>query len=625
MSAALKSAIASSQVEPPEWESPHWLEAVSQNPGLAPFFDNLESFVELPEGVEKLREMILDLAVRGNLSEQDNDDEPAHVLLERIAVERKRLEKAKELRKQKYPPTPIGDEVPHALPNGWAWTRLSIVGEIGPRNNVEDDLEVSFLPMKTIADGFTSSIEPEVRPWGEVKKGFTHVGDGDIALAKITPCFQNRKSAVIRGLLNGVGAGTTELHVVRPIGNGIVPEYALLHLKCLTFLNVGVSKMTGSAGQKRVPKDYFADTPFPLPPLAEQRRIVSKVESLMSLCDTLESQRRSRESVRERASRSVLASLTSASTPLPAGTSRATSTAISTGETLQSSWQRLSDHFEVLLDQPSGPAHLRQSILQLAVQGKLVPQDPNDEPASEMLGGLLAKRAELLEAGEIRKRKALTDEQRGEPMFVAPIGWCWNHFENLADLASGVTKGRKLEGRETASFPYLRVANVQRWLVDTSVMKEITIPVDELEKYRLFKGDLLMTEGGDWDKLGRTSIWNGEIENCLHQNHVFRARLFHEGIEREWIMMFMNSLVGREYFASKSKQTTNLASINMTQLRSCPVPVPPKAEQKRIVSKVSVLLSQLDELSARLRCRQSTTDALLTALIHQILAGTDEP
>ena len=100
--------------------------------------------------------------------------------------------------------------------------------------------------MKTIADGFTSSIKPETRTWAEIKKGFTHVADGDIALAKITPCFQNRKSAVIRGLLNAVGAGTTELHVVRPIADGIIPDYALLHLKCLTFLDVGVSKMTGS-------------------------------------------------------------------------------------------------------------------------------------------------------------------------------------------------------------------------------------------------------------------------------------------------------------------------------------------------------------------------------------------
>ena len=128
-----------------------------------------------------------------------------------------------------------------------------------------------------------------------------------------------------------------------------------------------------------------------------------------------------------------------------------------------------------------------------------------------------------------------------------------------------------------------------------------------------------MIEGGDWDKLGRTAIWNGEIDNCLHQNHVFRARVFHDGIDREWIMMFMNSVVGREYFAGASKQTTNLASINMTQLRSCPVPVPPKAEQKRIVSKVSVLLSQLEELSARMRVSQSIAKALLTLGIHQIV------
>ena len=282
----------------------------------------------------KLRELILDLAVRGKLVEQDENDEPGSELLERVEVERTRLMKEGKLRKRKTPPSPSADEIPHDLPNGWVWTRLSIIGEIGPRNNIDDATEVSFLPMATISDGYAGTIELEARTWGEIKKGFTPVADGDIAIAKITPCFQNRKSAVMRGLKNGVGAGTTELHVLSPIGGEIVPEYALLQLKSLTYLEVGVSKMTGSAGQKRVPKDYFADTAFPLPPLPEQRRIVSKVDGLMSLCDELESRGSERVRLRDRASRSCLG-------PLVSSRSR---------RDMASAWQRLSDHFEVLYD-----------------------------------------------------------------------------------------------------------------------------------------------------------------------------------------------------------------------------------------------------------------------------------
>ena len=608
-------------VESPPWESPQWQEAVRENPSLVPFFDNLESFVELPEGVEKLRTLVLDLAVSGRLILREKSEIDVESVVSKIVKARQQLITEKKVRKSKAVDELDHTEIPFVAPSGWAWTRFAdlrldaYTGLDRGKAHQSPELAFSYFKMNNMtANGqcdfaaltAIDATEDEVHKYSLQEGDFLFNTRNSAELVGKTCVFRHAPTPAM--LFNN--------NILRIVfGDGVDSDFANLWF-CSSFgrglLDTRKSSTTNVAA---IYQGKLMTLPFPLPPLAEQRRIVSKVEGLMSLCDTLESHRRARECVRERASRSVLASLTSA--PAKAESNGAK---VAKGETLQSSWQRLSDHFEVLLDQPSGPEHLRQSILQLAVQGKLVPQDPRDEPAGELLEGLLAKREELLEAGAIRKRKTLTEEQRGEPMFDAPDGWCWNYFENLADLTSGVTKGRKLGGRKTEAYPYLRVANVQRWFVDTTVVKEIEIPVDELEKYRLEKGDLVMIEGGDWDKLGRTAIWNGEIENCLHQNHVFRARIFHGGIDREWIMMFMNSIVGREYFAGASKQTTNLASINMTQLRSCPVPVPPKAEQKRIVSKVSVLLSQLDELSARLRSRQSTTDALLTALIHQILA-----
>lgn len=125
------------------------------------------------------------------------------------------------------------------------------------------------------------------RKWSEIKKGFTHFQDDDVVLAKITPCFENGKSCVIRGLPNQIGAGTTELHVFRNKYAKTFPEYVLSFLKSPLFFSVGIPKMTGTAGQKRVPTEYFSSTPFPLPPLAEQHRIVSKIDQLMALCNTL--------------------------------------------------------------------------------------------------------------------------------------------------------------------------------------------------------------------------------------------------------------------------------------------------------------------------------------------------
>jgi type I restriction enzyme, S subunit len=132
--------------------------------------------------------------------------------------------------------------------------------------------------------------EAEIRKWGEIKKGFTHFATGDIGMAKITPCFENGKAALFENLVNGIGAGTTDLHVARPWSDDVNRRYLLLTLKTASYLREGEARMTGTAGQKRVTRTYFESTPLPLPPLAEQQRIVVKVDELMALCDALEAQ-----------------------------------------------------------------------------------------------------------------------------------------------------------------------------------------------------------------------------------------------------------------------------------------------------------------------------------------------
>jgi type I restriction enzyme, S subunit len=173
----------------------------------------------------------------------------------------------------------------------------------------------------------------------------------------------------------------------------------------------------------------------------------------------------------------------------------------------------------------------------------------------------------------------------------------------------------------TGCYPYLRVANVQAGFLDLQKMETVEALFDELKKYRLQNGDLLLTEGGDWDKLGRSAIWEGAIENCIHQNHAFRARVFHDGIRPEWIRLYTNSPVGREYFQSASKQTTNLASINMTQLRGCPIPLPPTKHQGQVLEKVDQLMTLCDALEAQLARRETSATELLEAMVAAILEG----
>lgn len=234
---------------------------------------------------EYLPKSILRAAVQGKLVPQNTHDEPASELLKRIQAEKARLAKEGKIKKERPLPPITEDEMPYDLPNGWEWCKLGEVCSINPRNQLPDDREVSFIPMTLISSEYFGGHQQETRRWEQVKAGFTHFAENDVVLAKIAPCFQNSKSCIVRGLQNGFGAGTTELHVLRSIG--ISPDYLLSFLKNPFFLSDGEKNMTGTAGQQRVPTDYLRNTLFPLPPLAEQQRIVAKVDELMTLCEQL--------------------------------------------------------------------------------------------------------------------------------------------------------------------------------------------------------------------------------------------------------------------------------------------------------------------------------------------------
>lgn len=250
-------------------------------------FNSLYSVID---NVTELKKAILQLAVMGKLVPQDPNDQPASELLKEIEAEKKKLIKEEKIKNQKTLSPLNESEIPYKIPKGWEWCQLHELGEINPKNSIDDDASAAFVPMPLIFAEYGKSHDFEERKWSDIKKGFTHFAEEDVVLAKITPCFENRKSCVMKNLPNGVGAGTTELHVYRNTYNKIYPEYVLVYLKSPRFIMEGIPKMTGSAGQKRVPKEYFSNSPFPLPPLNEQKRIVEKVNQLMELCNSLEQQ-----------------------------------------------------------------------------------------------------------------------------------------------------------------------------------------------------------------------------------------------------------------------------------------------------------------------------------------------
>lgn len=249
-------------------------------------WNKLEAFNKRFPG--DMQKSILQLAIQGKLVEQRPEEGTGEELFQKIKVKKQDLIKAGKIKREK-PLTDISeDELPFDIPDTWKWVRISTVTTLNPKNDLEDDLNTAFVPMPCVMDGFRNQHTFEVKKWKDIKKGFTHFANGDIGVAKITPCFQNRKSVIFRDLENGYGAGTTELSIVRTIGETISREYLLWFFKTDYFITNGMKSFTGTAGQQRIHKDYLATCLLPLPPLEEQKRIVAKLEEILPLCNRLQ-------------------------------------------------------------------------------------------------------------------------------------------------------------------------------------------------------------------------------------------------------------------------------------------------------------------------------------------------
>ena len=232
--------------------------------------NNIDSeTIDIESHVSKVKSRILDLAISGKLVSQDPNDEPAIELLKRINPDFQSCDNSH------Y----------ENLPENWCLAKVKDVFVINPRNKAEDNTIAGFIPMTLIDDGYSNTFSYEKRKWGAIKTGFTHFADGDVAVAKISPCLENRKSIVLRDLPNGIGAGTTELHVFR--SSVVSPEYALYFFKSEYFISRCVGTFNGVVGQQRVGKNIIEEIQIPIPPINEQTKIVSTIETIFTQLNTI--------------------------------------------------------------------------------------------------------------------------------------------------------------------------------------------------------------------------------------------------------------------------------------------------------------------------------------------------
>ncbi|EBI4181143.1 restriction endonuclease subunit S [Salmonella enterica] len=552
-------------------------------------------------GIKKLRELILELAVRGKLVPQDPNDEPASELLKRIAAEKAELVKQGKIKKQKPLPEISEEEKPFELPVGWEWVRLEDVTD-----NIHYGYTASADVTKKVKLLRITDIQDDKVIWRNVPG--CEIKDSDIEQYQLQP-----NDIVIARTGGTVGKS----YLVDDLQYIAVFASYLIRLKYIKFTNANYTKIflgsqlywlqlyngvTGT-GQPNINGNTLKKMFFPLPPSNEQNKICSRVQTLLNLCDQLEQHSLTSLDAHQQLVETLLTTLTDSQN----------------AEELAENWAHISEHFGTLFTTEASIDALKQTILQLAVMGKLVPQDPNDEPASELLKRIAQEKAQLVKDGKIKKQKPLPPISDEEKPFELPEGWEWSLFEDVVDIQSGITKGRNLANRKLISIPYLRVANVQRGYLDLSEVKEIDIPEEEKDKYHVIKGDLLITEGGDWDTVGRTTVWCHDWY-IANQNHVFKGRIIGQGIDPYWLETYMNSPYSRDYFASASKQTTNLASINKTQLRGCPVAIPPSSEAEKIMLKLNDFNELCEKLKLQIQSAQQTqlhlADALTDAAIN---------
>ena len=561
-----------------------------------------ERIADTPDAVPRLRRFILDLAVRGKLVDQDPTDEPAAELLKRVAKEKARLVKAGKIKKPQMIPVLLGEDMPFPLPVNWRWSQIEEIGVLSPRNDADDHVQSSFVPMRLIASGYGLAIEHEVRRWGEIKKGYSHFAEGDVGLAKITPCFENGKSAVFRNLTGGHGSGTTELHVVRPLF--VDPDYILIFLKCPHFIEGGIPKMTGTAGQKRVPTEYFASSPFPLPPLAEQQRIVAKVDELMALCDRLEKARANREAARDRLSASSLARL-DAPDPDPMLFRNHAAFAL--------------EHLTPLTTRRDQIKALRQTIFNLGVRGKLVEQDPRDEPASELLKRITKKKARLVKVRGIGREKPLPPISDDQTELEIPNSWSWCRLGSLSKfVTSGSRDWAKYYSQEGAVF--VRMGNLSKahYRLRLDQIQRVQLPSDqEGTRTRLETGDLLISITGDVGMLGLITENFGE---AYINQHIAMVRPVDE-MKGRYLAELFRSPFAQNQFNAPQRGVKN--SFRLTDVTQFLVPLPPIDEQHRIVAKLDELMVLCDRLEVSLATGDNTRCRLLGALLTEALEAGD--
>lgn len=552
-------------------------------------------------GIRKLRELILELAVRGKLVPQDPNDEPVYGLLERIAEERDQLVKEKKIKKPKKLPAITDEEYPYSLPEKWGWVRLGTIGNIFNGNSVSSRVK---------EEKYTGIVGLPFIATKDVKYGFEELDyDNGISIpvgeAKFKVAHKNAVLMCSEGGSAGKKCGITNQDIcfgnklfANELYGEVLPQYILSCYLTPTFRSAFSESMTGIIGG--ISANKFVELIVPLPPITEQKRISAKVDELMGLCDQLEQQTENSIKAHQVLVETLLGTLTQSQNT----------------DDLAQNWERIAEHFDTLFTTEYGIDQLKQAILQLAVMGKLVPQDSNDELASKLLDRIAVEKERLIKEKKIKKQKPLSPISEDEKIFELPQGWEWAQCENVSNPETIITYGILKPVWVDNGISTVRIKDMIDGRISlTDVVQCSQERASKFSKTTLLENDLLIAKDGA--TLGKTAFVPPELAGGNITQHVLRFSI-DEKVNRKFIRLIIDSPIGQGWMSGETKGVA-LPGVNVGDFRRMPIAIPPIEEQHRIVIRVNQLTALCDRLKLRLQQSQTIQLNLTSTLVEQVL------
>lgn len=558
--------------------------------------DNLPLLSGAPNGIPKLRELILELAVRGKLVRQNHAESAIEKLLDDSRKERADAMASGLIKKEK-PAAPIKeDEQPFSLPSGWAWCRIVDTGDyinglaLRPTdwsNSGRPIIRIQNLSGRNAEFNRTKvDVDPSVI-----------VNAGDILVSW---------SATLDAYIWQGEQGVLNQHIFRVSPSGVVNTQYLYWLLKWAIRVLANSDHAHGLVMAHINRGPFLAQPVGLPPLEEQQRIVAKIEELMAWCDALEVEQSDAANAHTGLVQALLGSLT----------------ATANTQDFSTSWQRVAEHFHTLFTTESSIYALKQTLLQLAVMGKLVPQDSTDEPASELLARVQYEKQAVVATGRIKSDKMVPSKKDDKKPFQLPPAWSWTRLGDICVLGPSNGFSPKPALVET---PYrcLTLSATTRGLFKGDCFKFVDIEEAVAKKYWLKKGDLLIQRANSIDYVGVSAIYNGEDDQYIYPDLMMRINISRH-LSTPYVHAYLSSIEGRGYFRSNATGTQgNMPKINQGTVVNAPIPIPPINEQHRIIAKVDEITRLCDQLRTRLVQGNQLNEQLAVALVERALMKSD--